>query len=155
MLCVHGSFAAPQNLANGINTEPRIARPAASLPADPGNKKAAVNFINVSPNNGLSTSLKNKNNDQELDFDGSGDSVESVYQPFNGNVNSQNILRISSTTTTTTTTTPAPTTTRAPTTRRTTRRAPQTARTTDPTVQVYGNGALVRNDFGTHFVLGK
>merc|ERR1712183_1057266 len=130
-LCIQGSIAAPQN---GINTESRIARQASreALVVEDPKEAGVVNYINVAPNNGLGNSLI-----KGEDFEGSG---ESVYQPF---VSSNNILRAS---TTTTTTTPR-------TTRRTTI-APR-PQTPDPNVQIYARGTIVRNNFGTHIVLGK
>ena len=116
-----------------------------------GNKKTSglMNYINVSPNNGLGNSVKNKNSNDMME--GSGDMV---YQPFNG---SQNILRISTTTTTTTTSTTTTTTTTTPrTTPRTTERTnPPEPVTPDPSVRVYGGGAIVRNNWGSHLVIGK
>ena len=81
-------------------------------------------------------------------MEGSG---ETMYQPFDG---SQNFLRASTTTTTTTATTTTTTTTT--TTRRTTQSTnPPQPVTQDPNIQVYARGTIVRNDFGTHIVLGK
>merc|ERR1711879_1104666 len=115
-----------------------------------------VNYINVAPNNGLGGGFKkNTNMNNEMMENMNKDMMEgsggSIYQPFE---TSNNILRISTTASTTTTTTT--TTTTARTTPRTTRSTnrPQPV-TQNPNIQVYAGGSVVRNDFGTHIVLGK
>merc|ERR1712203_1308030 len=139
-------FAAPQNRLDGGNTESRIVSPLTVIEDSMETKKTSggvVNYINVAPNNGLSGGFKIKtsmNNDDMMEGSGNEEISGSMYQPFE---TSNNILR--RTTTTTVRTTPRTTTS-------TNRPQPVTQ---NPNIQVFARGSVVRNDFGTHIVLGK